>query len=367
MIILVSTTSACGRPICAEGGPVIARITITDIAREAGLSKGAVSYALNGQPGVSEATRRRVREIADRLGWHASQAARSLSSSRAEAIGLVLGRPPRLLALEPFYMEFISGIESVISRRGTALLLHVAEEADGECETYRRWWAQRRVDGVIVVDLTAGDERVPLIGNLQIPAVYVGVPTSRPDEPQGVGRNVCVRTDDDVAMRDAILYLARLGHRRIARVAGVPWYLHVAARDEAFVTTAAECGLGDVRIVQTDYSGEAGARATRQLLSAPEPPTAIVFDNDIMAVASLGVASELGFDVPGDLSLLAWDDSPLCEITHPALSAMHRDVAALGALAATSLLQHITDGPEEVSAVAATTLIVRGSTGRARI
>ncbi len=104
----------------------IARVTINDIAKEAGLSKGAVSYALNGKPGVSEQTRERVAAIALQLGWTPNQAARSLSLSRADAIGLVLSRPPRILAMEPFYMEFISGIEDVISSRGITLLLHVA-------------------------------------------------------------------------------------------------------------------------------------------------------------------------------------------------------------------------------------------------
>ena len=105
-------------------------MTIGDIAERAGVSKGAVSYALNDQPGVSDATRARVLAIAAEIGWSASHAARSLSTSRADAIGLVLARPARLLGIEPFYMEFISGIEEVLAPLGVALMLHVVPDLD---------------------------------------------------------------------------------------------------------------------------------------------------------------------------------------------------------------------------------------------
>jgi DNA-binding LacI/PurR family transcriptional regulator len=127
---------------------------------------------------------------------------------------------------------------------------------------------------------------------------------------------------------------------------------------------AADAGIAPPVVIDTDFSGEAGARATRTLLSAPEPPTAIIYDNDIMAVAGLGVAAELGIAVPGELSLLAWDDSALCEITHPPLSAMHRDVQALGATATALLLRLIDEG--EVDGVEGSRAVLqpRGSTAR---
>ena len=92
------------------------RVTIRDIAERAGVSKVAVSYALNGQPGVSAATRERIVSIADELGWYPNRAARALSGARADACGLVLARPARTLALEPFFMEFIAGVESELAR-----------------------------------------------------------------------------------------------------------------------------------------------------------------------------------------------------------------------------------------------------------
>ena len=146
-------------------------------------------------------------------------------------------------------------------------------------------------------------------------------------------------------------------------MAGPSQMHHTTARTEAFHRTASDMGVEDVRVVHAEYSDELGAVVTRTLLESSPRPTAVVYDNDVMAVAGLGVATELGMAVPGDVSLLAWDDSALCRMTHPPLSAMSRDVTRFGAQAGRLLLR-IVDG-EDVGPVVGdpATLAVRGSTG----
>jgi DNA-binding LacI/PurR family transcriptional regulator len=333
-------------------------VTIADIAERAGVSKGAVSYALNDRPGVSDATRARVLAIAAELGWSASHAARSLSTSRADAIGLVLARPARLLGVEPFYMEFISGIEEVLAPLGVSLMLRVVAGRDEELEAYRRWWAQGRVDGVLLVDLAVDDPRPAEVRRIGIPAFNVSSSAAADGLPH-------IWTDDGSAMIEAMQHLVGLGHRAIARVGGIRSLSHVRVRDEAFVAAAADAGLPAPTILETDFTGEAGADATRALLSGAEPPTAIVYDNDIMAVAGLAVAGELGVAVPGRLSIIAWDDSPICEITNPPLSAMRRDVQALGAAATRMLLRVIAGEEVEPERGPSPSLLLRGSTAAA--
>jgi len=345
------------------------RPTIADIAAAAGVSKGAVSYALNGKPGVSPETRRRIREIAARLGWHPSSAARALSEGRADAIGLVVDRPAWILGVEPFFMQLVSGIESRLSHTGTALVMQSTESADpaspnsAEARLYRRWWGERRVDGVLLVDLRVGDTRPQLAAGLGMPAVVVG--QWEGPLPPGVG---AVWVDDGSAARDALDYLVALGHRRIARVAGPGSFLHVHQRGAALAGAALRLGIPEPATVCTDYTGEDGARATRRLLSAPpeQRPTAIVYDNDVMAVAALGVAQEMGVRVPAELSLLAWDDSALCRLVHPALTAVDRDVPRFGARTAEVLLE-LVDGAEAAPVrLDPPRLAVRGSTAPLR-
>ncbi|MFD9479119.1 substrate-binding domain-containing protein, partial [Streptomyces nojiriensis] len=103
-----------------------------------------------------------------------------------------------------------------------------------------------------------------------------------------------------------------------------------------------------VRSVVTDYSDAEGAAATRRVLAEPNPPTALVYDNDVMAVAGSAVAAELGIPVPGRLSIVAWDDSALCRVTHPRLTALVRDTAGFGRLAAEELLAVLAGSPPGV-------------------
>jgi DNA-binding LacI/PurR family transcriptional regulator len=336
---------------------VTKRVTIADVARKAGLSKGAVSYALNGQPGVSESTRQRVLQLALEMGWHPNSAAKALSGARAGAFGLVLARPARALGVEPFFMKLISGMESAMASTQTALLLQVVSDHEAEIATYRRWWAERRVDGVFLIDLTIDDSRVPVLEDLRLPAMVVGGPGHH-------GTLPAVWIDDASAMVMVVEYLAALRHRRIARVGGVPGMLHDEMRSSAFAAVAARLDLAWSTTIPTDNSPEAGAQATRRLLSAPDPPTAIIYDNDVMAVAGVSVAHEMGVEVPGDLSIMAWDDSVLCEITHPPLTAVSRDITAYGQQVAHHLLALL--NAEVVTEIQQTPprLVVRGSTAR---
>ena len=310
------------------------RPTIADIAKRAGVSKGAVSFALNGQSGVSASTRERVLAIAEEIGWSPNSVARTLSGAPSNTIGMALRRPARILGVEPFFMELISGVEAELSDRSYALTLQVVADQAAEVALYRRWGAERRVDGVLVCDLRVDDPRIPVLEELDLPTVVIG-------SSAGAGSLISVGSDDAAAVVEAIEYLVTLGHRRIARVAGLPELLHTAVRSTAFDEECRRLNVSAPPTISTDYSGEDGARATRRLLSSRDRPTAIMYDNDVMAIAGLAVAHEMGFSVPADVSLVAWDDSVLCQLVHPSLTAMSRDVPAYGSHAARELLNVI--------------------------
>jgi DNA-binding LacI/PurR family transcriptional regulator len=336
----------------------VRRVTINDIAARAGVSIGAVSFALNGRKGVSAATRERVLNVADELGWAPTSAARSLAEAKSNTFGLVLARDPRNLGVESFYMQFLSGLEIELSRRGYSLLLQVVPTPEEELETLTRWRNTRRVDGCWLVDVTVDDPRIALaLKPNALPTVVVG-------DPSVAGGLTAVWTDDDASMREAVRHLAALGHRRIGRIAGFGQLIHTRIRNDAFVD---ETGKFDVEgvLLRTDYTPEAGARVTREALTSEHPPTALIYDNDIMAVAGLTVAMELGLRVPADLSIVAWDDSVLCEHTFPKLTALSHDVVGFGSHVARRLFDLI-DGAVPASFLDSTpNLQARGSTGPA--
>ncbi|GAA2246753.1 LacI family transcriptional regulator [Streptomyces ruber] len=336
------------------------RVTIKDVAARAGVSKGAVSLAFNHRPGLSEATRDRIFAAARELGWAPNPTARSLAGRRVDVVGLAICRPARLLGLEPFYMEFVSGVESVLTERSCSLLLRLVRDLDEEVALLDAWWKAKQVGGSILVDFHAGDPRVPAVERSGMPVVAVGHPSL-------TGSLTSVWTDDATAVTEAVRYLAALGHRRIARVGGAAAFGHTSIRTAAFDEAARALGLAGAQMA-TDFSGGAGARATRSLLSASgeDRPTAIVYDNDIMAVAGLSVAAEMGLRVPADVSLLAWDDSQLCRLTHPRLSAMSHDVHGFGAEVARTLFEVITGRGGGSHPVPTPVLTPRGSTAPPR-
>jgi len=321
------------------------RPTIADIAARAGVSIGAVSFALNDRPGVSAETRERVRAIARELDWRPHTAARALSGARAGAVGLVLNRPARALGTESFFGDLLSGIQLGLRGPDTgsrpphvALDLLVARSLEEELEVYREWWSGHRVDGVIVIDPREDDPRLRLLDEIGMPAVVVG---SHPSAP---GAAPSVWIDDSSAADTLFGYLHALGHRRIAYVAGPAEFEHTALRTRALAAFSAAVGLEAAETVPTDYSAGTAAAVTRDLLSRPVRPTVVVYDNDVLAVAGLGVAVEMGVAVPRQLSVASFDDSVMAQLVRPALTTLTRDTVELGERATRLLLDQLGSG-----------------------
>ena len=188
--------------------------TIDDVAARAGVSKSAVSFALNDRPGIAADTRARILSVAADLGWQPSTRARALSQSRAYALGLILTRDPSLLGTDPFFPAFIAGIETELAPLEQALVLQVVgDDPSAESGRYERLAKSGRVDGVFLTDLRFDDPRIPLCLELGLPAVTIG----RPDQPSPFPA-VCL--DDRAGVAAAVRHLAELGHERIAHVAG---------------------------------------------------------------------------------------------------------------------------------------------------
>jgi DNA-binding LacI/PurR family transcriptional regulator len=207
-----------------------------------------------------------------------------------------------------------------------------------------------------MLDVRVDDPRIAELLRLGLPAVVIGGPLEG-------GVLPAVWHDEKSVVTEAVRYLAALGHERIAHVAGVSHFVHTTERIAAFRAAMDELGLRP-ELATTDYTPESGARVTRRLLSSPEPPTAIIFDSDLLAVTGLGVAQQMSFVVPDDVSIVGWDDSLISQVVHPPLTAITRDIAGFGVLATRHLLAVI-DGTESGDVEAPRgDLTPRGSTGR---
>lgn len=329
------------------------RPTITDVARAAGVSTAVVSYALNGRPGVSAATRERVLRIAEEFGWRPDVAARSVRGG-PRTVGLIVADRPGTVARDPGFLDLVEGARAVLAERHLSLVVQLVDAAEDVARTYRQWWAERRFDVVIVPDVLADKPRAAALARVRASAVLLG-PCSGPDVPTAVW------FDEDQVASAALSGLAGLGHRDVAAVTG-PLSLHATcARAEALARVGAELGL---RLVQreTDATPEAAAAATHALLTGPTPPSAVVYDGAAPALAGLEVARRCGLRVPWDVSVVAIGDSALCRLASPPVTVVPLGLGQLGAAAGRAVLAHLDGAPAHRESVPVGGLVLRGST-----
>ena len=279
-----------------------------------------------------------------------------MGAGRARTVGLVLARAE--FDVDSFYLRFLQGIEAVLGESETELLLRIVPTGADELATLRTWHDTGRVDGVILVDPRSDDPRVAWAAQPgALPAVVVA-------DAAAAGGLASVAADDGAAMRAVVRRLADLGHRRIARVAGFARLAHTRGRDEAFLPETAQLGIHGT-IARTDFSMARSASATRELLAGDDAPTALIYEDDLGAVAALGAAVAAGVRVPEDVSIVAWDDSDLCAHSVPALTALRTDIAGFGAEVARRLVERIDGAPPAAHVLPAPAIVERASTGPA--
>jgi DNA-binding LacI/PurR family transcriptional regulator len=336
------------------------RPTIRDVAQRAGVSKGAVSFALNGRPGVADETRARILRAADELGWRPNASARALSKRRALAIGLVLARPPAQIGNDPYFGQLLAGMEEVLAVKGYALVMSVVGDGDAEVRTYERLVSDQRIDGVVLTDPRADDPRYALLAELGVPAVVVGDPVWSCPYPY-------IASDERPVVVEAVRHLLALGHRDIGHVSGPRNVAHAVVREQAWRDAMTDAGLPCRESLEGGFSAEGGTRATRRLLDRDDPPTAIVYASDLMAIAGIAVARERGLRVPDDLSVVGYDDIILAQHIDPPLTTIRQDPVAAGRITAARLLAALNGmDPDEAWSPPEPALIVRGSTAPPR-
>lgn len=267
----------------------------------------------------------------------------------------MIRRAPELLSTDPFFPQFVAGVEMGLASHGYALLLQVVADATSEQSAYARFADEGRVEGVFLTDMRVDDPRPALLESLGLIAVGVA-PQSESGAAHTIGAN------DGDGIRRAVHHLAALGHRRIGHVTGADGYVHSALRRRAWENSLAELGLPPGPVASAAFTGISGARATHELLDLADAPTAIIYGNDLMAIAGMTVATDRGLRVPDDLSVIGFDDIPLAPFISPPLTTVRQDVPAWGRAAAEMLVALVEDKELPGIDLPAAEFVVRAST-----
>jgi len=329
------------------------RPTIEDVARRAGVSPAAVSFAVNGRRGVGAETRERILRAAAELGWQPNAPARALGGARARAIGLVLARDPAQLEADAFFVRFLSGLERTLAPRDHALLLQLTPEREEvDADAYARLAATGRVDGVVLTDVERDDPRYAVCAAAGLPAVVAGHPGAACPFPW-------VETEHGAGMAAAARHLAGLGHTRIGFLGGHEELDYVQVRLEHWRAALIAEGREPGPVVLARPGEPPAATAARALAT---DATAVAATSDALALALLAAARAAGRRVPEQLSVTGFDDSALAALAVPPLGSVRVDYAEFGAAAAAALLALIDGDRPERERLSEPRLVLRGST-----
>ena len=324
--------------------------TIIDIADKAGVSKSVVSRVMRGEAAVSKASREAVVAAAEELGYRANAVARSLVQRRSYNVGVMVSDLHNI-----FFAEVLDGLYAAAAERGYRTLITTGNRDPLAEERALDQLLELRADGIVLAGARLAAEVVAAAAR-SVPVALVGTDLRLAE--------VDVVVDDDFRGAElAVEHLAGLGHREIALIDGGEG-AGAAERRGGYRSAMAAAGLGPhVRIEPGDFTEGGGYNGARRLLQGSHRPTAIFASNDQSAVGALNAINEAGLKVPGDVSLMGYDNTALAALRHISLTTIHQPRNQIGEMAMKAVVRRIEHpGSPARRHVLAPKLIVRDTT-----
>ena len=331
-------------------------VTRNDVAALAGVAPSTVSYVINNGPrSVSVEARAQVLKAIAKLGYHPSDVARSLRTRRTQTIGLVI---PDIT--NPYYGEVAQAVEEVSFEHGyTVILAHSSNLTERELR-YSQVLRSKQVDGAIFLPVTPDLEPLHLLQRAGIAVVVLE---------RFVPGYPCIMADEHCAGVLATRHLLELGHRRIGCIALAGDSTGSSARAEGYRTALLDARILPEKelVVECENGYGAGETAARQFLQLAERPTAVVAHNDLIAIGCMKAFAEAGLKVPGDISVVGFDNIAAASYVQPPLTTIACPKRQMGKAAIELLLNLMRSGERSTSYAVklAVELVVRGSTGKA--
>lgn len=334
--------------------------TIRDVAKESGVSVATVSYVLNNGPRpVRAETRQRVLTVMGRLDYHPNAMARGLVRRRMNTLGVLFASVESAVVTNVYASGILQGIFTAASELGFNVTLFTEPWRDARHSAPR--FRDRRTDGVLIVSPPQDSDMVAGLAALGLPLVVISLSQDTPAVPSvdvDNAKGACLATE----------HLLSLGHTRIAHLMGEKNLISTSRRRDGFRAALASAGLAvpERFLVPASYSAyytDATRSSIRNLLTQPDPPTAIFAGNDLLALAVIEAARELGIDLPGELSIMGFDDSPVAPMASPPLTTIQQPLSDIGKTATRLLVERVEGKPVPPTAhLLEPALVARGST-----
>ncbi len=336
-------------------------VTMKQLADECGFSKATVSRALNNDSRVKDDTRRYIQEMAQRYNYRPHTVASNLAKRQTRIVGMLMPQAPRGAA-DPFFLEFLQGINETLFHSGYSLLIPQVPLQYMQ-QALDQMIYEHRVDGVILTEPTQKDERMPRLQQEGIPFVLLGR-TSQPDVYWVDGEN-------RQGARKAVEHLLDMGHRRIGVIEGEANQVATANRVRGYEEALQDAGVnphGDWRL-NADYTRQGAYDAVSRWLDqrGHRRVTALFACNDLMAIGALQAMKDFGLRVPDDMGLVGFDGIEASSCVDPSLTTVQQPILQLGRTASSQLLQLLQGQcPAHRQIALPVSLVVRESSGAPR-
>lgn len=302
----------------------IVNITIYDVAREANVSMATVSRVVNGNPNVKPATRKKVLEVIERLGYRPNAVARGLASKKTTTVGVII---PDISS--PFFAELARGIEDIATMYKYNIILSNSDQNKDKELHLLNTMLGKQVDGIVFMGGNISEEHVAEFKRSPAPIVLAG---SLEDSEQVPSVNI----DYEQATFDAVNTFIEKGHKRIAMVIG-PFHEPINKEKKLVgykkALEAAGISVEEDLIVEGDYTYDSGIEAFEKLLELPDKPTAIYVGSDEMAVGVVHGAQDKGYSVPDDFEVISSDNTRISLMVRPQLTTVIQPLYDIGAVA----------------------------------
>ncbi|NVK35230.1 MAG: substrate-binding domain-containing protein [Rhodobacteraceae bacterium] len=333
-------------------------VTITDVARHAGVTKGTVSRVLNNYTDISQGTRSKILKSVQELGYVPSATARNLKRGRQDTLGIVLPIG-KSAGVDPFLAEFVDGIARELDGSDKDLLITTAHSETHMVETLERLIARRKVDGFILTRTHVDDKRVRFLLDRKFPFVLHG----RTDVP---GSYAWYDIENDETFSLGVKHLNELGHEAIGFVGGPRELYFAFQRKSGYRKAMRELGQDSQQwlVVDQPMTESGGYAAAEELLKRATPPTAILCSTDALAIGAMRCCKDLGLAVGEDVSVVGYDGLPVGGYTDPPLTTYSQCAHAAGGKVANMLIKVIEGAnPADLQFVEPASLVRRASDG----
>lgn len=312
-------------------------VTIKDVAKEANVAPSTVSRVIKDSPSISEGTKKRVREVMERLGYYPNFQAQSLAGRHTRAIGVIMPNSAFHSFQNPFFSEVLRGIATIANQQGYGIYLSTSATEDSIYQEVTAMVQGKRVDGILLLYSRKNDQLMSYLNKANVPFTVIGRPYRKEQQ------ITYVDNDNIQLSTDITNYLLDLGHRRIAFIGGNLEFVVTIDRLKGYEEALSDYGISiDDNLIANHHSIEEKTEdIIQRFMSMQEPPTAIVTQDDLIAYKILSHLEALNISVPDDVSIVSINNHTLSEHSRPPLTSVDIGIVQLGCEAASCLIEKI--------------------------